>query len=173
MKNLLVTIVCLLLTLVSPLLAEAAQTCDDAILATSAESSFTVHNDGTVIDTRTGLMWMRCSLGQKWDGKTCSGQAAIYSWAAGLKAAASQNFAGYSDWRLPNKNELESIVEGRCISPAINAKVFPDTPAVYFWSASPYAGQSHGAWSVDFGYGTVNASVKTGKINVRLVRDVE
>ena len=73
----------------------------------------------------------------------------------------------------PNKNELESIVEGRCFSPAINEELFPATPPAYFWSSSPYAAVSHGAWSVDFGYGTVNASVKSGSIHIRLVRDEE
>jgi hypothetical protein len=151
----------------------AAQTCKDSIITTAPDSNFTIHNDGTVTDKTTGLMWMRCSLGQTWNGKTCSGTATSFSWADALKAGASYEFAGYSDWRLPNKNELESIVEGRCFSPAINLKVFPATPAVYFWSSSPYASVSRGAWSVDFGYGTVNASVKTGSIYVRLVRDTE
>jgi len=166
-------VIFLLLTPVYPLPVAAAQTCNDLIIATAPADSFTVHKDGTVSDNRTGLMWMRCSLGQEWDGKTCRGKATVFPWADGLKVAADQQFAGYSDWRLPNKNELESIVEGRCVEPSINDKVFPGTPLAYFWSSTPYAGQSHGAWSVDFGYGTVNASVKGGKINIRLVRDVE
>jgi len=151
--------------------AEAAQTCSDAITATAPDESFTLHDDGTATDNRTGLMWMRCSLGQEWNGKTCRGQAAILSWSAALKEGATQGYGGYDDWRLPNKNELESIVEGRCQAPAINVKIFPLTPSAYYWSSSPYAGVSHGAWSIDFGYGGVNASVKSGKIHVRLVRD--
>jgi hypothetical protein len=116
-------------------------------------------------------MWMRCSLGQKWAGELCSGSAAAFSWADALKAAARHNFAGYSDWRLPNKNELESIVENSCFVPAINAKVFPATPSKYFWSSSPYAGLADGAWSIDFGYGSIDASVKNDLFHVRLVRD--
>ncbi len=98
------------------------------------------NGDGTVTDNTTGLMWMRCSLGQVWDGKTCGGKAATFTWADALKAAAGHEFAGYTDWRLPNKNELESIVEGRCFTPTINSSVFPATPSTYFWSSSPYAG---------------------------------
>jgi len=171
--KLLLTVICLLLTLMFLPPVEAAQTCFDSIIATAPDDSFSVHADGTVTDNRTGLMWMRCSLGQEWNGKTCTGQAIILPWAAALKEAAKHVYAGHGDWRLPNKNELESIVEGRCVAPAINDKIFPATPAAYYWSSSPYAGVSHGAWSIDFGYGSVNASVKSGKINLRLVRDGE
>ena len=115
---------------------------------------------------------MRCSEGQTWDGKTCSGTATGVAWAAALDAAAEEKFAGYDDWRLPNKNELEAIVEERCASPAINSKVFPATPGDFFWSSSPYSGLSTGAWSVDFGYGVVTATEKIGLLHVRLVRDV-
>jgi hypothetical protein len=150
-----------------------AQNCKESVPATGPDSSFAIHSDGTVTDITTGLMWMRCSIGQKWDGKTCSGTAAKFSWAEGLKAAGSHEFAGRRDWRLPNKNELESVVEGRCFFPAINGRVFPATPTAFFWSSSPYAALSSGAWSVDFGSGAVNASIKSGLNHIRLVRDEE
>jgi hypothetical protein len=153
--------------------AEAEQTCKDSIKATAPDTSFTIGTDGTTTDNTTGLMWMRCSLGQKWEENTCRGTAAIFSWSDGLKAATGHEFAGYTDWRVPNKNELESIVESRCFGPSINNVVFPATPPAYFWSSSPYAAALEGAWSVDFGYGTVNASVKSGFIHIRLVRDEE
>jgi hypothetical protein len=148
----------------------AAQTCNKSIVATTPDASFTIHKDGTVTHKSTGLMWMRCSLGQSWDGNTCRGTAGSYSWGAALQAADSHAFAGYTDWRLPNKNELETILEERCNSPAINERIFPTTPQAHFWSSSPYAGQTSGAWSMGFDYGAVNASVKSGIIHVRLVR---
>jgi len=156
-----------------PLSGRAAQSCKETIVSTTMDSSFTLNDDGTAIDNTTGLMWMRCSLGQVWDGKSCSGKAEVFSWDDGLKAAAGQKFAGHDDWRLPNKNELESIVEGRCFSPAINIYVFPETPSQYFWSSSPYVGLADGAWSIDFGYGTINATVKSGRLQIRLVREAD
>jgi hypothetical protein len=173
-RNLTIAALCiLLLTIFALHPVGAAQTCKDSIIATAAETRFSTRENGTATDLTTGLVWMRCSLGQKWDGKSCNGNPLIYSWGDSLKAAVSHEFVGYSDWRLPNKNELESIVESRCFSPAINTRVFPGTPSAYFWSSSPYAAVSHAAWSVDFGYGNVIASVKSGSIYVRLVRDSE
>jgi hypothetical protein len=147
----------------------SAQTCR-TFAATTPDSKFNLRDNGTAVHRPTGLMWMRCSLGQSWDGKTCGGTAATYSWGAALQAANRQTFAGYADWRLPNKNELESILEEQCFSPAINEKVFPATPPVYFWTSSPFVGLTTSAWSIDFGYGSVNATVKSGILNVRLVR---
>jgi hypothetical protein len=147
-----------------------AQSCKESILATTPDGHFSMKHDGTATHNTTGLMWMRCSLGQNWDGKGCSGSAAALSWQGALQSARDFEHAGFNDWRLPNKNELESIVEERCSAPAINTNVFPGTPSAHYWSSSPYAGLSSGAWNVDFGFGSVNASVKTGSIFVRLVR---
>jgi len=172
--NLKVTALCLALLLGhTQLQAEAAQTCKNSIIASKPAQNFIINRNGTVTDNTTGLMWMRCSLGQEWDQNTCSGAASTAPWADSLRSAESYEFAGYNDWRLPNKNELESIVEDSCASPAINATIFPATPEDYFWSSSPYAAISQGGWSVDFNYGTVNASVKSGAMFIRLVRDRE
>jgi hypothetical protein len=166
------TLCMLLLTAVSiPVSAE--QKCKDTIIATNPDSSFIFHKDGTVTQKTTGLMWMRCALGQEWDGASCIGNAAIFSWREALNAAVLHKFSDYSDWRLPNKNELESIVEERCVAPCINSKAFPATPQSFHWSSTPYAGLASGAWSVDFGFGVVTATEKSGKINVRLVRDID
>jgi hypothetical protein len=153
--------------------ARAEQTCKESIIPTTQSSDFTALDNGTVIDNTTGLMWGRCSLGQGWNGKTCRGDAALYTWEEALQTAALVEFAGYDDWRLPNKNELESIIEDSCFSPAVSAEIFPATPSAYFWSSSPYAAVAEGAWSIDFGYGTVNASIKSGAVHVRLVRDMD
>ena len=161
----------LLLGLLSkPVLAE--QKCNEAIISSTPDANFLLHNDGTVLQKTTGLTWMRCASGQTWDGRTCSGSAARFTWAEALQNAARENFAGYQDWRLPNKNELDAIVEERCVAPAINKMIFPATPPDYFWSSSPYSGLSTGAWSADFSFGVVTASEKKGRLHMRLVRDV-
>lgn len=111
-----------------------------SVQASTPTADFAIHRNGTVTHKLTGLVWMRCALGQKWNGKTCTGIPAAYDWQQALQAVAAFNagagFAGYADWRLPNIKELDSIVEVQCSMPSINLHVFPGTPASRFWSGT-------------------------------------
>lgn len=135
----------------------SAQNCENentSIISTTPTGDFVDNNNGTVTHTKTGLMWMRCSLGQNWTGSGCEHTAASYSWQGALVAAKGHSFAGYSDWRLPNINELESIVEERCWAPSINSFIFPNIPPNWFWSSSPAVLSNRNfVWSVDL-YGS-------------------
>lgn len=148
-----------------------AQICRNDITPTTPAQDFTLHDDGTVTHNKTGLMWMRCALGQNWNGATCTDTAQGYIWQAALQAAEGSSFAGYSDWRLPNIKELASIVEQACINPAINATVFPAASSFDFWSASTCAICGDDAWSVGFFTGPDGVSTKDrAELHVRLVR---
>ncbi len=72
------------------------------------------NGDGTVTDMQTGLQWMRCSLGQTWQGETCVGQAKQELWQAALATANAFNrqggYADYQDWRVPKKEELQTLI---------------------------------------------------------------
>ncbi len=153
------------------------------------EQDFVPQGDGTVIDKRTGLQWMRCSLGQTWIGTTCSGEANRYNWQQANKQT--RNFAGYSDWRLPTRFELETLVycssgkdmgrkgenqlfgldgcDGNYQHPTISQKSFPDTKNRFYWSLSPYAGNDY-AWGVHFDNGFANYASKSNSCYVRFVR---
>lgn len=147
-----------------------AQTCRNDITPTTPTQDFTLHDDGTVTHNKTGLMWMRCALGQNWNGATCTGAAQTYTWQAALQAADGSSFAGHSDWRLPNIKELNSIVERACMDPAINTTVYLVPELALYWSASPYASLVSNAWFVDFSAGIDYHYDKTNYLRVRLVR---
>ncbi len=129
------------------------------------------NNDGTVTDMQTNLQWMRCALGQTWQGGTCAGEAKRYQWEPALGAAKVVNYqggyAGYQDWRVPSREELRSLVycssgapeiwnntgkscQGDYSRPTIDTTAFPNTPASDFWSASPNASNADYAWNVGF-----------------------
>lgn len=161
-----------LLTFVQPLHAEAVQICRNSITPTTPTRDFTFHGDGTVTHHKTGLMWMRCALGQNWNGADCTGSAYTYSWQDAHQIADDFNFAGHGDWRLPNIKELGSIVEQACLQPAINRAIFPDKFLYAFWTATPYAGDVRYAWYVYFDTGIPGIHFKTvySLYYVRLVR---
>ena len=147
------------------------------------------HGDGTVTDVKTRLQWMRCSLGQTWQGGTCVGEAKTYSWQAALDAANTLrmgSYAGYRDWRVPTREELLTLIycssgrpktwndtgkscEGDYERPTIYQSAFPDTPPISYWSASPFV--PYAAWNVFFDYGNDSTGVVRGGYSaVRLVR---
>ena len=140
-----------------------------AIPFSTPSSDFTIYDNGTVTHNTTGLMWMRCSIGQTWEGEKCTGEASGFTW----RQALTQNgtaYAGYSNWRVPNKNELASIVEQRCYNPSINEAIFPGTPASRFWSSSSVASSSNSASYVSFDVGSVGYNGKNANGHVWLVR---
>ena len=104
--------------------------------------SYTDNGDGTVTDNVTGLMWQQTV------------PTGTYTWAQALAYCPTLTLANHSDWRLPSRIELVSIVDlGVTSGPMINSTYFPSTPADVFWSSSPLAGSPSGAWIVDFGNG--------------------
>ena len=134
----------------------------------NALPNYAVNSDGTVTDSTTGLTWKRCAEGQTWTGAACTGAAAAYTWTQAN--ARTSTFAGYSDWRLPNIRELQTIVDRTVYSPSIDRTVFPNAPESLFWSASAYAGNSDLAWGVLFYYGNAGFNGKGNSFQVRLVR---
>lgn len=63
---------------------------------------------------------------------------------------------GANDWRLPNRFELESLINNDRVKPAIDINFFPNTPPTgLFWSSSPHAQEPNYAWSVEIGVGGV------------------
>jgi hypothetical protein len=59
----------------------------------------------TINDTRTGLVWMRCSVGQTWSGAACEGRAEKLSLPDAMQRAADLNSA----WRIPTSKELAGL----------------------------------------------------------------
>lgn len=147
-----------------------AQTCKfDSIVRSTPPGTFRDNGDGTVTDTRYGLIWKRCVEGQTWNGSTCTGTAASYTWGQALALADNATFVGRSDWRLPNLKELTSIVEEACYDPAIDLAVFPNTQSEWFWSASPDAYYADYAWIVNILNGNDNDGNRTNTGRARLV----
>lgn len=132
---------------------------------------------GVVIDHKTKLMWKICSEGPV----TCdTQQIGTYSVAGAQARLATVNNpdnnlgAGFADWRMPNKNELASLIDyAASTPPLIDVSVFPDlgTSRTY-WTGSPnqLTTQPSRYWYVDFFAGNVADDVATEVKRLRLVR---
>lgn len=154
--------------------AAAQHACADEGSAAAAPSArFQDNGDGTVTDAKTGLMWMRCSGGQQWQGGRCVGPVASFSLDEAQSEAEQLNRGGaafFNDWRVPSLRELATITERRCESPRTDLAVFPDTPASMYWSSTPRAGDVKRRWAMSFGDAGVVVAVKDERFHLRLVR---
>ena len=139
------------------------------VIESTPTSAFTDNSDGTVTHNLTGLMWKQCAEGLS-GGACATGSVTTFTWANALIQAKNANFAGQTDWRLPNKKELESIVEFCGYSPSINQTLFPATPASDFWSGSAYVPGPADAWVVGFDFGATYAPDEADSDYARLVR---
>lgn len=139
-------------------------------------------------DPKTGLVWQRCSVGQTWNGSTCTGQVETFTHDQAQKQAS-------RGWRVPTVRELHSLVwcssgktrdrddpkdggplianlcTGQYQSPTIRSGAFPATPGAVYWTASPYVGNSLNAGVVNFNSGGVGSyGDRYYSYAVRLVR---
>lgn len=151
----------------------AAQVCNANAQRARPDGQYQISADGTeVTDLASGLIWKRCVEGMSWDGEagSCVGTPTLMNWSSALSYSAAQ--AG--GWRVPNLNELLTLVDSGCERPAINLTAFPGTPmyptASFVVTISTHADSDGDIWRVDFNEGSDDLSRKTTGQQVRLVR---
>jgi hypothetical protein len=121
-----------------------------------------LHNS-SVIDTATGLHWHRCA-------DLANGEV---SWDAALAGIAALNgSAGPGSWRLPNINELESLVHCGHARPALAmAADVLDLPGAVYWSSNTSMYEPDWAWALYPDKGAVGVGHKLqGRFSVWAVR---
>ncbi len=101
-------------------------------------NDFTDNNDGTITDNATGLMWAQKDSGEG------------MNWEDALMWVQEKNeveYLGYSDWRIPNIKELQSIVDytrspdttnSPAIDPIFELTEEDDGTYPYFWSSTTH-----------------------------------
>ena len=123
------------------------------------KANFLVNTNGTVFDAKTNLIWQRdVTDHDEFDLEDAK------------KYAANLRLGGFSNWRVPTKTELESIVASAKFNPAIDIDAFPNTPSEWFWTVSPYPDNSDNAWVVHFGHGNGHYDDDYNILRVRCVR---
>ncbi|MDZ5456696.1 Lcl C-terminal domain-containing protein [Azohydromonas lata] len=129
-------------------------------------------SDFVIVDTRRELMWL------------IPNQPTLSSWTEAVSGVQSVNASlpgGYGDWRLPNRNEMDSLAVRSLTKPAMDAGFYGgdanrSTFSQMFWTGSPYVSQAQGtgpamAWGADFSYGDVSPMLQSFKARVIYVRN--
>ena len=124
--------------------------CFAIIVGLSVANGEMLHNEsGVTIDTNTKLMWQDKTVRKNWQGA--------------MDYCENLNLAGYTDWKLPDKNTLEVLYK--------NQQAGLRNISGVYWSSSSVDSDSSGARHVDFDYGRDYWSGKSLSYLVRCVRD--
>ena len=120
-------------------------------------------NEQVVFDSATNLLWQKGSV----SGKT---------WKEAFSYCENLNYAGYSDWRLPNRNELMSLVDYSKSGTDVMSS-FPGMEAEEFIVSTsllgfPESGYWTFQWTLSMNDGTTNNTFNedAGSYSVRCVR---
>ena len=101
---------------------------------------FVDNGDGTITDTSTGLMWQKTPNSGELDWETalvfCEEE--LYG------------FAGYTDWRVPNRHELHTLVDYTREDPAIDPAYFDHPSYSSYWTSTTDPGNAGSAYSLSF-----------------------
>lgn len=129
-------------------------------------AEFTRNVNGVVTDSNTTLEWQDSYIGTDSMKKS--------TWHSALLYCEGLLLDGRNDWRLPNMNELMSLVDHSKFQSKID-QVFEnyddrDSYDDVFWSSSTYITHPEKAWGVGFAHGEDRKYVKNKRYFVRCVR---
>ncbi|PJZ40262.1 hypothetical protein CH370_17275 [Leptospira kmetyi] len=115
---------------------------------------------GTVTDRNTNLLWVKCPFGKS--STTCAvGVLFVGNVNSAYTNCNNLVYAGRSDWRLPNINELLSLVDHSiAVAPVIPTATFPNFPGAVFWSSTTNPNVLNENLTIDFTNGTVVGTSK-------------
>lgn len=113
-------------------------------------------NAQTVFDTTTNLMWQDDDMPTK------------MKWEESKSYCENLELGGYSDWHLPTKVELDSLIDKTVYDPSID-EAFQYVNSYRYWTSTPRESKN-AAWYVNFSYGHKDGYYITDSNYVRCVR---
>jgi Protein of unknown function (DUF1566)/Secretion system C-terminal sorting domain len=119
---------------------------------------FTNNGNGTIKDNLTGLTWQQAPHPDS------------LTWENALTYAEGLTLGGFSDWRLPNIKELQSISDEKLVNPSVSTIFFPAIGAKKYWSSTTLFNQPTRAWYLFTQFGITTYDLKTLRLPVLCVR---
>jgi hypothetical protein len=131
-------------------------------------------NDGGIRDRDNSYSWLSEINGETDgtnNGGRCRGGVSCDT-SGYARAINSQGLCGFSDWRLPTKEELETLVDynNDPKQATINTSYFPEAIPSWYWTASENPQREGYAWYVLFKNGIALNDLKERPKHIRLVR---
>jgi Protein of unknown function (DUF1566)/Secretion system C-terminal sorting domain len=121
-------------------------------------NQFTDNANGTIKDNLTGLTWQKAP------------NLDTLTWENALVYAEGLTLSGFSDWRLPNIKELESINDERIVNPSVSTTYFTTIGVKKYWSSTSLPNQTTRAWYLSTQFGITTYELKTARQWVICVR---
>lgn len=72
-----------------------------------------------------------------------------------------KNYGGFSDWRVPSKDELRSLIDYRKIAPAFPQEIFSTLVNDDYWCGLPYGLRTDCGWVMNLNVGSATAKNKS------------
>ncbi len=115
-----------------------------------------------VQDTKQNLIWQ--------DNADAKGKQ--LQWFDAITYCEDLKLGGYTDWRMPNINELFFVANRDEKEPAMNGVAFKNISSWgFYWSSTSFIISPDAVWSVEFANGTTKWPDKSNKEYIRCVRD--
>jgi hypothetical protein len=158
-----------LLTLGLIIFSHPSAACYDRTGA-SGQKRFVLKGD-EAFDSKTGLIWKRCSLGTRADGAgRCAGEKAFVNLDQALRSAKAEG----DGWHVPAGPELESLIDVSCGNPVVDVSVFPDIRpdddgSAEYWTTNE-VGAANLVYFFDFMTGRADGHSRGFQLAVRLVK---
>ena len=138
----------------------------------NASTSHYLVREHIVLDLRSGVEWLRCSVGQIYSKGACEGEILRFPLEEIDEVIKLANKELGGRWRLPTKRELALLVCDSCPAPRIEKTIFPQPGAEPYWTGQKNWFANKNYWSVNFMTGHSYArSFPEKPLAVRLVRD--
>ncbi len=152
---------------------------------TPTGARFIDHQDGTVSDAVTGLMWQQDPVDLNGDGLVTEADRMTWqpalqyaealilcndgAWTTNPAVTVEHGGVKYDDWRAPNVRELETLTDYGRWPPSYDP-AFGNEGAVWYWSSTTHPGIKSAVWCISTGGGEIADNRKSSGGNLRVVR---
>ena len=124
----------------------------DLVAPNILSNHFIDNGDGTTTDLVTDLTWQQIPSSDS------------ITWEQALTLADTSTYASFTNWRMPNIKELQSINDESLINPSINQIFFSGVNVNHYWSSTSLPNQTTKAWYFDTHFGITTYEFKTAKL---------